>query len=92
MAGCDKKNLVPSRSLVTRDLGTRFGQITRARDKARVTEKRGKKLLCGSSVQWILHLAASRCFSFLCTYQTCKLMLFSARFILSAVNYPWCLR
>lgn len=35
MAGCDKKNLVPSRSLVTRDLGTRFGQITRARDKAR---------------------------------------------------------
>jgi len=38
MAGCDKKNLVPSRSLVTRDLGTRFGQITRAR----VTEKRGK--------------------------------------------------
>ena len=93
------KNLVPSRSLVTRDLGTGFGQITRARDyaregrgKARVTEKRGKKLLCASSVQWILILEASRCFSFLCTYQTCKLMLFSARFILSAVNYPWCLR
>ena len=65
MAGCDKKNLVPSRSLVTRDLGTRFGQITRALagagrawegGKARVTEKRGKKLLCASSVQWILHL------------------------------------
>ena len=94
MAGCDKKNLVPSRSLVTRDLATRFGQITRAREgrgKARVTEKRGKKLLCASSVQWILILEASRCFSFLCTYQTCKLMLFSARFILSAVNYQWCL-
>ena len=58
-----KKNLVPSRSLVTRDPGTRFGQVTRARDqaregrgKARVTEKRGKKLVCASSVQWILHL------------------------------------
>ena len=95
MAGCDKKTLVPSRSLVIRDLGTRFGQITRAREgrgKARVTEKRGKKLLCASSLQWILILEASRCFSFLCTYQTCKLILFSARFILSAVNYPWCLR
>ena len=41
MAGCDKKNLVPSRSLVTRDLGTRFGQITRARDKARDKAREG---------------------------------------------------
>ena len=95
MAGCDKKISYPADRLSTRDLGTRFGQITRAfrgRGKARVTEKRGKKLLCASSVQWILHLEASRYFSFLCTYQTGKLMLFSARFILSAVNYPWCLR
>lgn len=85
MAGCDKKIWYPANHAGA-------SRAREGRGKARVTEKRGKKLLCVSSVQWILHLEASRCFSFLCTYQTCKLMLFSARFILSAFNYPWCLR
>lgn len=49
MAGCDKKNLVPSRSLVTRDLGTRFGQITRAREGAgdrKAREKIAMRFVC----------------------------------------------
>lgn len=61
MAGCDKKSRTQQISCNKRsgyEIWTNHAGAGRAWEggKARVTEKRGKKLLCASSVQWILHL------------------------------------